>query len=400
MNIAIICAMETPIPASRGGATETMMTHLIDVNEGKKKHKFHIFSYYDFEASVLSHKYKMTDFYYYHPNRFKERVEDLFWRVLRKVSREKIYLHSLFVKWCAKKILKSNIDIVILEGNCFQLEYMRSLLGKKKIILHMHIDRLNLELKACKNIIDKCDGVFAISEFCKKRMMEVVPSADNKIIVVKNTVDTDKFSRNGREETITQIRKKIGLKEGQLLISYCGRIDPTKGVLELVEAMASLADPNLRLMIIGSSIYAGSKKNAYMKKVEEKAKQVVGGVFFTGYVPQKELPNYVSGSDVATVPSLCLEAAGNVTIEALGCEVPVIASTQGGIPEYADKSACLLVNVDKDFIKNFASAIHKLAYDKDLYSSLKKNTREVAVKYNKYNYYMNFDQAINKIFDL
>lgn len=393
--------METPIPASRGGATETMMTHLIDVNEEERKHKFYVFSYYDFQASVLSRKYEMTDFYYYHPNRFKERVVGLFWRVLRKVSKEKIYLHSFFVKWCAEKILNSNIDVVILEGNCFQLEYMRSLLERKKlIILHMHIDRLNLELKACKNIIDKCDGVFAISDFCKRRMMEVVPSASNKIIVVKNTVDTDKFSRNGREEAITQIRKKIGLKEGQLLISYCGRIDSTKGVLELVKAMASLEDPNLRLMIIGSSVYAGSKKNAYIKKVEEEAKKVVGGVIFTGYISQKELPNYVSGSDIATVPSLWLEAAGNVTIEALGCEVPVIASTQGGIPEYADKSACLLVDVDKDFIMNYASAIHKLAYDKDLYSSLKKNTREVAVKYNKYNYYQNFDQAVNNIFNL
>lgn len=400
MNIAIICAMDTPIPASRGGATETMMTHLIDVNEEERKHKFHVFSYYDFEASVLSRKYEMTDFYYYHPNRLKERVVGLFWRVLRKVSNEKIYLHSLFVKWCAEIILDLNIDVVILEGNCFQLEYMRSLLGRKKIILHMHIDRLNIELKACKKIIDKCDGVFAISEFCKRRMMDVVPSASNKIIVVKNTVDTEKFSRKGREEAISQIRKNIGLKEGQILISYCGRIDATKGVLELVKAMSSLADPNLRLMIIGSSIYAGSKKNAYMKKVEEEAKKVVGGVVFTGYIPQKDLPNYVSGCDIATVPSLCQEAAGNVTIEALGCGVPVIASTQGGIPEYADKSACLLVDVNKDFIKNYASAIHKLAYDKDLYSSLKKNTREVAVKYNKYNYYKNFDQAINKIFDL
>lgn len=40
MNIAIICAMDTPIPASRGGATETMMTHLIDVNEEKRNISF------------------------------------------------------------------------------------------------------------------------------------------------------------------------------------------------------------------------------------------------------------------------------------------------------------------------------------------------------------------------
>lgn len=400
MDIAIICAMDTPIPASRGGATETMMTHLLDVNEEKRKHKFHVFSYYDLEASTLSRKYEMTDFHYYHPNKFKEQISGLFWRMLRKVSREKIYLRSYFVKWCAERILESNIDVVILEGNCFQLEYMRSLLQRKKIILHMHIDRLNSELRACKNIINNCDGIFAISEFCKNRMTAVVPAAADKIIVVKNTVDTDQFSREGREEAIIQIRKKFNVKEGQKMISYCGRIDASKGVLELVKAIVLLADPNLKLMIIGSSIYAGSKKNSYIKKVEEEAKNVNGGVVFTGYIHQKELPNYVSVSDIAIVPSQCLEAAGNVTIEALGCEVPVIASTQGGIPEYADKSACMLVDVDDDFVKKLAYAIHDLVYNEELYASLRNHAREVAVKYNKYNYYKNFNQAVNTILGL
>ena len=150
-------------------------------------------------------------------------------------------------------------------------------------------------------------------------------------------------------------------------------------------------------MIIGSSVYAGSKKNDYILKVEREAEKLRGGVMFTGYIEQSELPDYVSGSDIAIVPSLCLEAAGNVTIEALGCEVPVIASSRGGIPEYADTSACRLVDYDEHFVDNLAKEIHELSYNEELYLSLKSHAREVAVRYNKYNYSKNFISAVTTI---
>ncbi|WP_458410178.1 glycosyltransferase family 4 protein [Bacteroides congonensis] len=396
MKIALIVASERPIPATKGGATQTMMTHLINVNEENGKHEFVIYSYYESLAYEKSKEYKHTFFHYYHSNVRKTNLQGLFWRAMRKLTCDYIYIRTDFVKWCADIISKEHYDAVILEGQCFHAQYMRQLY-KGTLILHMHIDRLNNKLKSTKRIIDCCDGLFAISEFCKRRMIEVVPNASEKIIVVKNTVDTDKFTRVGREKSALAVRDKMGVKQGQKLISYCGRIDRTKGVLELVKALVILDDPNLKLMIIGSSVYAGSKKNDYILKVEREAEKLRGGVMFTGYIEQSELPDYVSGSDIAIVPSLWLEAAGNVTIEALGCEVPVIASSRGGIPEYADTSACRLVDYDEHFVDNLAKEIHELSYNEELYLSLKSHAREVAVRYNKYNYSKNFISAVTTI---
>lgn len=399
MKIALIVASERPIPATKGGATQTMMTHLIKVNEETGEHDFFVYSYYEPSAYEISKEYKHTFFHYYKPNVRKDNFQGLFWRTMRKLTFEYTYLRSYFVKWCANIMNKEHYDAVILEGQCFHAQYMRDLY-KGTLILHMHIDRLNNELKSTKRIIKCCDGLFAISEFCKHRMTDVVSDASEKIIVLKNTVDTDKFTRVGREKLALAIRNKMGLKPGQKLISYCGRIDQTKGVLELVKAMALLDDPNLKLMIIGSSVYAGSKRNSYILKVEKEAKKVPGGVIFTGYIEQSELPDYVSGSDIAIVPSLCLEAAGNVTLEALGCEVPVIASSQGGIPEYADTSACRLVHYNEFFVENLAKEIHELSYNEELYLSLKSHAREVAVKYNKYNYNKKFISAVSTIVNI
>lgn len=395
MKIAIITASSRPIPATCGGATQTMMTHLIDVNEELKENEFFIFSYFEKDAYIESKKYKRSKFFYYTPRKYFDAVFSFSFRLLRKLTSERIFVRENFTKWCASIINKNDFDVVILEGNCFQVEYMRSLIHTK-IILHMHIDRLNKDLKSAKRMIKVSDGIFAISEFCEKRMLEVDHSAINKIFVVKNTIDTNLFTYKG-SIVKRSIREKLGVKNSQKVISYCGRIVPDKGVLELVQAVKLLNDPNLFLLIIGSSVYKGSKKKSYCIKVEEEGKKLIGGAYFTGYVSQSDLPSFMSGSDIAIVPSLCQEAAGNVTIEALSCEVPVIATSQGGIPEYADASACCVIPYDKDFVENLAHNIHEILYNQELYIKLKSNARSVATQYDKHNYYKNFCGAVKKV---
>ena len=262
----------------------------------------------------------------------------------------------------------------------------------------MHIDRLNTELKATQHMINVSDGVFVISDFCKKRIMEVDSSAESKTVVVKNTIDTEKFTFRGTDIKRT-IRNDLNVCQEQKIVTYWGRIEQAKGVIELVRAMKLLDDPNLHLLIIGSSVYMGSKKSEYMKKVELESKGLKGGVSFTGYIPQNTLPQYISATDIAVVPSLCNEAAGNVIIEALSCGVPVVASSQGGIPEYADLSACRLVDYSDSFVDDLAKQIHELTYNTALYDRLKANTRKVAVQYDKHNYYINFCNAIKQILE-
>lgn len=395
MKIAIVTASSRPIPATCGGATQTMMTHLIDVNEELKENEFFIFSYFEKEAYIESKKYKRSKFFYYTPRKYFDAAFSFPFRLLRKLTSERIFVRENFTKWCASIINKNDFDVVILEGNCFQVEYMRSLI-RVKIILHMHIDRLNKDLKSANRMIKVSDGIFAISEFCKKRMLEVDHSAINKIFVVKNTIDTNLFTYKGNIVK-RSIREKLGVRDCQKVISYCGRIVPDKGVLELVQAVKFLNDPNLFLLIIGSSVYKGSKKTSYCSKVEEEGRKIIGGVYFTGYVSQSDLPSFMSGSDIAIVPSLCQEAAGNVTIEALSCEVPVIATSQGGIPEYADTSACCVIPYDKDFVENLAHNIHEILYNQELYIKLKSNARSVATQYDKHNYYKQFCGAVKKV---
>ena len=110
-----------------------------------------------------------------------------------------------------------------------------------------------------------------------------------------------------------------------------------------------------------------------------------------------DIANYYCACDIAVVPSKCQEAAGNVVIEALACGIPVISTTKGGIPEYADKKASILVDVNDCFVDNLVNAILVLIKDDSLYNLLASNARSVALQYDKHKYYEKFLSEVNKM---
>jgi len=56
-------------------------------------------------------------------------------------------------------------------------------------------------------------------------------------------------------------------------------------------------------------------------------------VDFAGLVPPDDLPGYLQAADLFMLPSICLEAFGLVTLEALACGTPVLATNRCASPE-------------------------------------------------------------------
>jgi glycosyltransferase involved in cell wall biosynthesis len=98
-----------------------------------------------------------------------------------------------------------------------------------------------------------------------------------------------------------------------------GRIQPSKGVLDLVRAMQGV---DARLVVVGDG------RGPYADEVRREA---AATVTFTGAVADARA--LMSWFDVLAVPSHT-EAFGTVAAEALAAGTPVVATRGGGIEEY------------------------------------------------------------------
>jgi glycosyltransferase involved in cell wall biosynthesis len=138
-------------------------------------------------------------------------------------------------------------------------------------------------------------------------------------------VDVSRF----RKLSCEQLKGELAL-DGKFIIGYVGRLLEIKGVFLLIEIMRYLPG-DIHLLMVGSG---PEKEN--LKAVA--AKYHLGHrVHLVGNVPYTQLPQYMNCMDIGIVPSRTTnrwkEQFGRVIVEFMSCEVPVIGSNSGSIPE-------------------------------------------------------------------
>lgn len=155
----------------------------------------------------------------------------------------------------------------------------------------------------------------------------------------------DLLLRNGVPETkITLSRQGLGLSEGdsaptgvrrrdtraRLRVMYAGRLDPTKGVHILIEALTTA--PNLPVELDIYGVVQGETGAAYLRELKNVA-PADSRVTFRNSLPSEDIVLQMREYDVVAVPSQWLETGPMVVLEAFAAGVPVLGSNLGGIAE-------------------------------------------------------------------
>jgi glycosyltransferase involved in cell wall biosynthesis len=144
---------------------------------------------------------------------------------------------------------------------------------------------------------------------------------------------------------------------GSHMIFACRQLFPRKGIRFLLEAGAQLKPqfPDLKIVLAGD----GFERPALARLADELG--IGEDVTFLGWVPNTELPPYYRAAAVSVIPSL-EEGFGIPAAEAMGCEVAVVASDAGGLPEVVENGVTGLV-VPRGDSTALAGAIGSLLAD-------------------------------------
>jgi glycosyltransferase involved in cell wall biosynthesis len=117
--------------------------------------------------------------------------------------------------------------------------------------------------------------------------------------------------------------------DGALRIGYFGRLDPTKGVDLLIEALRRAPDAKVRLDVYGV-IQPGSEAYAARLKGAAAADHRVS---MNADVAADMVVDAMRGFDFVAVPSRCLETGPLVALESFAAGTPVLGTQLGGIAE-------------------------------------------------------------------
>jgi D-inositol-3-phosphate glycosyltransferase len=145
-----------------------------------------------------------------------------------------------------------------------------------------------------------------------------------RIGVVPCGVNPELFKPIDREEA----RKETGLDNGKIIL-YVGRIEPLKGISNLIKAFSYLKDNhNIKLAIIGGG--ESSDEETVHLKLYAQELGVEDRILFTGTVKQNRMPYYYSAADVCVISSF-YESFGLVALESLSCGIPIVANDVGDL---------------------------------------------------------------------
>lgn len=201
--------------------------------------------------------------------------------------------------------------------------------------------------------------------FYNKLIESTTPS--NYFIYPSGGIDLKKFSINTTKSYTNNLN-----------LCYVGRIVPGKGIDVLLKSI-NILDIQFTLLIIGNYNQDFKYYKSLLKYVHNN--NLNNSVSFIGFVNNDKITNYLKKVDLFIFPTMYEESFGNVAVEAMACNVPVIGSRIGALKEYiVDGFNGYLFDPGNHIdLSNKIYKFYNLNYSQKIFFS--SNARETAEKY-------------------
>jgi glycosyltransferase involved in cell wall biosynthesis len=220
----------------------------------------------------------------------------------------------------------------------------------RKSIIQSVLAQLSFWYYRVTKIFDNIDYYFVLTDFQKEKVKSLGID-ESKIILKPNSI---------RMSSIVPIASEK--RKGYI---YVGRLEESKGILELLKVWEKL-DERFILTIIGGGELEDELKRKYSKK----------NIIFKGKCSRSETLASISKSKYLIQPSLLYETFGLTILEAMSFGTPVIGFNIGTRRDFIQDS----VNGFLSGIDNLKNVIEK-SYNYENYDFLSNNAIETAKMY-------------------
>ena len=385
LKICLITPNLLPVPNVLGGAIEGLVTNMVREQEKYNKIDMTVVSIYNSDAYKESQKYKNTKFIYIKKN-IRYILLGIIYNISNRVFKTNYNTYNHIV---LSKIKKMDFDYIIAEGGHYESygEYLKYF-PRDKMILHLHHQG-----KSNEGIDYAFSKLIGVSQFVTDYFAKTTKVINTTYL--NNGIDLTRFDKEVSKKELKELKSKYNIKDDDFIIIYCGRLVKEKGVLELIKAVKSTNNKNIRLMILGSSAFLNAKNDEYTDKLKNEITGYEDRIFFTGYINNDEVYKYYKIANRSCLPSLWEDAAPLACIEAMICKKVVLATRSGGAPEYLNKDSSIIVEKDKKVIDNLKNGILKLYNKKDKLKEMGEESYNHAKKFSSVNYYNDFIRILD-----
>jgi glycosyltransferase involved in cell wall biosynthesis len=174
-------------------------------------------------------------------------------------------------------------------------------------------------------------GVAAVSRPIEETLVGAGVSPE-RVALIPNvwTRELPAFSRE-------KARTRLGIEEGEWAVGWVGRLSPEKGADVLIAALAHLDDPEVIAVVVGDG----------PDRTDLKSRAAAAGVGerirWAGVIPHAS--RLFPAFDTFALTSRT-EGTPMVLFEAMSCEIPVVATAVGGVPDVVGPGEALLIPAD------------------------------------------------------
>lgn len=215
------------------------------------------------------------------------------------------------------------------------------------------------------------DAWIAPLPYLKENVLEYTKISAKKIHVIPLCIEIEAFVN---KTTQTIARRHFELPEKTPLVGIIGRLDPSKGQIYLIEALAEVRQKghNLQLLIMGEE--TKGQEDTYLPLLKERVKRLSleSYVHFRDFT--QDTPLAYASLDIFVTASL-FETYGMVTIEAMASRLPVVGVNTFGTKDLIEPELTGLYCQPED-AKSLAQALVRLLEQADFAQSLAQKAQE------------------------